>query len=100
MVNWISVRSLLAIANIHELPIRSIYFVLSFTQADIDVGVFIDLSLVMGVYVNMVECVLKLNNSLYGINQSSANWFDILKNVLEMRCYRQSQVDPCMFYRK
>ena len=39
MVHWISVSSLLAIASIHELPSRSIEFLLAFTQADIDVGV-------------------------------------------------------------
>ena len=100
MVNWISVRSLLSIANIHELPIRSIYFVLSFTQSDIDVGAFIDLSLVMGVYGNMVECVLKLNNSLYVINQASADVFGPLKNGLLIRGYHQYQVDPCIFYKK
>ena len=52
MVDWISVRSLLAIASIHEFPSRSIGFVLAFPQADIDVGVFIELILVMSVYVN------------------------------------------------
>ena len=31
VVNWISVRSILAISSIHELPSRSIDFVLAFT---------------------------------------------------------------------
>ena len=43
MVNWISVRVLLAIAIIHELPTRSIVFVLTFKQADLDVDVYMEL---------------------------------------------------------
>ena len=40
VVNWISVRSLLALAIIHEFPSRSIDFVLAFPQDYFDVGVF------------------------------------------------------------
>ena len=47
VVNWISVRSLLAIASIHEFPIISIDFLLSFPQSDLDVDVFMDFPLGM-----------------------------------------------------
>ena len=47
MVNWINVRYLSAIESIHEFPIRSIDFVIDFTQADIDVNVFMELPLWM-----------------------------------------------------
>ena len=50
VVNCIIVRSLLAIASIHELKNRPIYFVISFTQSDIDVDVFMYLLIVMGVH--------------------------------------------------
>ena len=49
MVNWISVRSILAIASIHELTSTSIEFVMAFTQADLNVDVFFNITLVMGV---------------------------------------------------
>ena len=52
LVNWIIVRSLLAIASIHELTSRSIDFVIYFNQDDLDGDVFMDLPLVMGVYKN------------------------------------------------
>ena len=52
VVNGISARSLLAITIIHELPSRSIDFVLAFTQAELDVDVFMELPLGMGVCVN------------------------------------------------
>ncbi len=42
-VNWISVRTLLAIATVHDLPSHSIDFVLAFPQADLDVLVYMEL---------------------------------------------------------
>ena len=49
VVNWIILKSLLAIENIHPLPSRSIDFALAFPQAELDVDVFTELPLVMGV---------------------------------------------------
>ena len=54
VVNWIKVRTLLAIASIHEFPSRSIDFVLAYPQYDLDVDVFLWLHLVMVVYRNRV----------------------------------------------
>ena len=34
---------------------------------------------------NRVDWVLKLNKSIYGINQTSAGWFDPLKTGIEIR---------------
>ena len=39
VVNWISVKSILAIASIHALPRRLIDFVLAFTQSGLDMYV-------------------------------------------------------------
>ena len=45
VVNWISLGSLLAIASIHELQIRSIEFALDFTQGDLGADVLMDILL-------------------------------------------------------
>ena len=74
MVNWISVRSILSIENIHEFPSRSIDYVLSFPQADLDVYVFVDLPLVMLVDVNRVEWVLKFKNSFHGLKEKQVKF--------------------------
>ena len=59
-----------------------------------------ELPLGMGIDVNRVEWFLKFNKSLYGLSQTSENWFDFLKTDLERMGYHQYQVDPCVFYRK
>ena len=100
VVNCIIVRSILDTASIHEFTSKSIDFVLAFSEADLDVDVFMDIPLVIGFDRNRVDWVIKLNKSLYGIKQASANWFDILKTSLERGGYHQSQVDSCVFYRK
>ena len=64
VVSWISVRSLLAIASIHELSSRLIDFLLDFLQDDLDVDIFIELYFGMLVDQNRVELVLNVNESL------------------------------------
>ena len=50
--NWISMISYMEISSIHALPSRSIYLVLASTQSDLDVNVFMELLVVISVYVN------------------------------------------------
>ena len=59
-----------------------------------------EILLEMGVSGNRGEWVIQLNKSLYGIKQSSANCFDIIKNGTEMSVYHKYQVDPCVIYIK
>ena len=73
MAYEMSVGSLLAITSILEFSRISIDFVLAYIQADLDVDVFIDLPLGVGVDVNRDEWFLKLNKSLYGLNQANTN---------------------------
>ena len=100
MANLISVSSLLPISIIHEFSSTLIDFVPALTQADLDVDIFMELPLLMVVDGNRIEWVLNLNKSLYGLKQSSANWFDFLATGIERKGYHQSQVDPCLFTKK
>ena len=43
VVNWASVRLLLIIAKIHNLPSKGIDFVLAFTQTDLEVPVYMEI---------------------------------------------------------
>ena len=60
-----------------------------------------------GVFVEMPRgferegCVLRLNKSLYGLKQSSRNFFQFLKGNLETIGFKsQEHVDPCLFISK
>ena len=73
VVNWISVRTLLAVAKIYGLSSQSIYFVLAFPQAHLNrVNVFMQLPIGME-FEGEYGYVLKLNKSLYSLKQASFN---------------------------
>jgi hypothetical protein len=92
------------VAKIHGLESKSIDFVLTFPQADLDVPVHIQLPAgVNPVDVSDIDqrrYVLKLNKSLYGLKQAGFNWFKKLKGGLITRDFVQSQVDKCVFFQK
>ena len=46
------------------------------------------------------EYLISLKSSIYGLKQSSANWYDCLKKGLECRVFRESKADPCVFMKK
>jgi hypothetical protein len=102
VVNWASVRILLAVAKIHGLPSKSIDFVLAFPQADLEVPVYMELPLGFDAPHNESRklYVLRLNKSLYGLKQAGYNWFAKLSNGLEDRGFVPSSVDPCVFFGK
>lgn len=100
VVNWLSVRILMALSVIHDLETKSIDFVLAFPQAEIDVPVYMELP--VGFEAEGSERhVLRLNKNLYGLKQASHNFFNMLKAGLEARGYeKQSATDSCVFLGK
>ena len=89
----------MSLSQIHGLGTKSIDFVLTFLQADLDTPVYMELP--FGFYVDGSRTfVLKLNKSLYGVKNFSRNWFQHLTNGLKARGFTPSQVDPCILYRE
>ena len=102
VVNWISVRTLLAIAVMNDLPTTAIDFVLAFPQARLkpEERIFMELPFGMSLENGSSKThVLKLKKNLYGLKQAGLNWFEYLKEGLEERGFQQSEVDPCVFFR-
>ena len=102
VVNWASVRLLLAVVKIHGLPLKSIDFVLAFPQADLEVPVYMELPLGFDAPLNGSRrlYVLRLNKSSYGLKQAGYNWFAKLHNgLLDCGC-TQSNIDACVFLGK
>jgi len=102
VVNWISVRFLLIVSELAGLETQALDFVLAFPQADLDVPVFMEIppGIEIGDGINKRAYVIELKSSLYGLKQSSANWYDCLKKGLERRGFVESKADPCVFMKK
>ncbi len=100
VVNWASVRIILAIAKIYGLSLKSIDFVLTFPQADLKIPVYMELPIGFNPPngENQKFYVLKLNKSLYGLKQVGYNWFAKLSNGLQDRGFVESNIDPCVFF--
>ena len=98
VVNMLTVRLLLLICKIHNLESRSIDFVLAFPQAELEEDIWMELPLGVDVGEEYEgEYLLKLKRNLYGLKQASHNWFNHLKEGLEHRGLRPSEVDPCLY---
>ncbi len=91
VVNWISVRFLLALFEMIGLESRAIDFMLAFPQAKLDAPVYMELPMGMdvpGSEGNRGTYVLVLKFSLYGLKQSSSNWYDMLKTGLQSQGFK------------
>jgi hypothetical protein len=75
-------------------------FVLAFPQADLENQLYMELPIGFDAPNNedWKFYVLKLNKSLYGLNQAGYNWFAKLSNGLKDRSFIQSSIDPCVFF--
>ena len=102
VVNWASVRLILAVAKIHCLSLKSINFVLAFPLADLEIPVYMELPIGFdapeGEYYK--SYVLRLNKNLYRLNQAGCNWLTKLSNGLQGRGFVHSSIDPCVFFNR
>ncbi len=100
VVDWASVCLLLAIAKIHGLSSKSIDFVLAFSQADLEIPVYMESPIGFDAPNNEDQqfYILKLNKSFYGLKQAGYNWFAKLSNGLQDHGFVQSNIDPCIFF--
>ena len=100
-VNWVSVRFMLIISHLAGLETQALDLVLAFPQAKLDVPVYIKIP--PGIDIengSKDEYFISLKSSLYGLKQSSANWYDCLKKGLERRGFCRSKADTCVFMKK
>ena len=77
VVNWISVRTLLAISIMQDLPTTAIDFVLAFPQATLSEHERIYMEIPYGFQTETEgKYVLKLKKNLYGLKQAGLNRFE------------------------
>ena len=92
---------ILILEIIHDLPARAIDFVLAFLQAELDVPVFMELPVGCDSDVgSRSEYLIELKKYLYSLKQATFNWFNMLKEGLEVCGYKYLMLTPVHFYQK
>ena len=100
VVQWSTVRLMLILSIVHGLETRQVDYVNAFAQADLDKDVFIEIPEGYN-HNNEVDCVMKLNKSLYGMSDAPLMFFELLKKNLESVGFKQLKyIDPCLFVHK
>jgi hypothetical protein len=97
VVNMVTVRLILLLAQIYKLDLKAIDFVLAFSQAELDINIWEYLPIGFQVNTeNESKCyIFELNKSLDGLKQASLNWFEKLKQGLIDRGFHPSAINPC-----
>jgi Reverse transcriptase (RNA-dependent DNA polymerase) len=94
---WSTVRLVMYFTLLFSLSTRCIDFSNAFVQADLTEPIYVHLPCGFHSTTNDQVC-LKLKKSLYGISQAPKLWFEHLTRKLKQRGFRQSRLDPCLFY--
>jgi Reverse transcriptase (RNA-dependent DNA polymerase) len=102
VVQWSTIRMLMAISLKYGYHTRSIDFSSAFVQAELKTPVWIHLP--RGSYPdqfgddNESKC-LELKKSLYGLSVAPKLWYEHLRDRLLARGFKASKLDPCLFCR-
>ena len=100
VVNWFSIRLLLAKALLHNWHTRQIDFVMAYPQADIETELFMKLpaGIELPGLSNDTHC-LRLKKNLYGQKQAGRVWVKHLQQGLRNLGFTPSAIDECVWYR-
>ena len=112
VVTWTMICFLLILSLVHNWHTRQIDFVLAYPQAKVSHDLYMlvpDKFKVQNGKLQMDQAApppwqqkykMKLLQNLYRLKDAGATWFNHLKKGLLDRGFTQSQVDPCLFYKK
>ena len=91
-----SLRSLLALANAHDLEIHQMDVNTAFLNGSLDCEIYMS-QLVGFVDPDRPNHVCKLKKSIYGLKQSACCWNTTLDEYLTLVGYHQSNADGCIY---
>jgi hypothetical protein len=102
VVQWSTIRMLMAVSLKYGYHTRSIDFSSAFVQAKLDKPVWIHLP--RGHYPehfgdDVEDKCLELKKSLYSLSVTPKLWYEHLRERLLARGFKASSFDPCLFYR-
>ena len=92
---------MLILSIVHGLATRQVDYVNAFAQSDLEnKEVYIEIPAGYE-HLNDVDCVLKLNKSLYGMTDAPLIFFEFLKaNLISLNFKQMEHIDPCLFVHK
>ena len=93
----------MVLSELIGLESKAIDFVLAFPQSKLEVPVYMQLLIGMGLTESdgkRKQHALCLKKSLYGLKQASANWYRMLNKGLELRGFKESVANPCVLIKQ
>ena len=101
VVTWTTIRLLLILALTQKWHTSQLDFVMAFPQAMAEKGLDLYLHVPKGfAYDTQEPMVMKLKKNIYGTKQAPRIWGQCLHQGLIDLGFTQSQVDPCLYFRK
>ena len=111
VVSWSTVRLMLTLSEVYGWHARQIDFVLAFPQANVKTDIYMQVPEKFTVnkgklkldenapHPSKQDNVVKLIKNVYGLADASLTWHNHLKKGLSEFGFKQSEVDPCLFFK-
>ena len=99
VVSWVTVQLMMSFGLLLSLQSKQIDFSNAFVQAELESPVFLEIP--QGYESKETgDMVLELHRSLCGQIEAPKLWCEKLKNGMEARNFKTSELDPCLFISK
>ena len=104
VIKWSTIRTLFTLGRVLGWSSRKVDYVQAFPQATLNEGDEVYMKIPPGYHAgdatDKTEYVLRLKKNLYGLKQASYNWSELLKAGLTQLGFTQSEIDPCLYFKK
>jgi len=95
VVNSTTLRTMLAVAAVHDYELDTMDAVTAFLNAPLDEVLFLRIP---DGFEQKPGMVLRLKKSLYGLKQAPRHWNSMLHNWLLSKGLQQCAIDPCLYF--
>ena len=100
VVAWPSIRLFLTFIVINRWKTRQMDFILAYPQAEVERETYMEIPQGFGYHSCQAkgQYVLRILRNLYGSRHAGRTWFLFARDYLLKLGFKQSTVDPCVFY--
>ena len=98
VMSWTTVRCIFVLALLLGWHMRSIDFIMAYTQAKVKTDIYMTLPRATTIQnIDPSKHLLKLQQNLYSLKDGQVTWHEHIKKGLKERGFTPSKVDPCLF---